>query len=509
MGPVLPRLEREDFDRLAAKGVTIAVHRTALLDGLTPVAALTALRRDGEPSFLLESAAGGERIARFSFLGAAPQSTVHDRAGNVMFTPASAGKGHDGDVLHAIRRQCQGVKAVRPDGLPRFAGGWVGFCGWDLARAGVGLRRRRLDDPQPADGLPDALFHRFDDVVAFDHLRGTVVLIANVEVGERPGEAWKLAQNRLDYMEERLAFGAASGLARPAPVTRRSEIKPLRPRAHYEDAVRIAKKHIVAGDVFQIVLSRALELETEAQPLSVYRALRAINPSPYLFYVETSGAAVMGSSPELLVRVEAGRVHVRPIAGTRARGATPELDRALELELLEDEKERAEHLMLVDLGRNDVGQIAKLGSVSVDELMTVERYSHVMHLVSHVSGELDPAFDRFDALKAGFPAGTVSGAPKRRAIELIGDLEGDARGLYAGTVGYVDLAALNKPGGLPGGLDTCIAIRTLVQRGKKVLARAGAGIVHDSDPSKEFEETEAKARALFAAVRLAEEGLRP
>jgi anthranilate synthase component 1 len=371
------------------------------------------------------------------------------------------------------------------------------------------LKRRRLDDPPPVDGLPDALFHRFDNVVAFDHLRGTVVLIANVEIGDRPQEAWKLSQAHLDYMEERLALGAASGLARPAPVSRRSEIKSFRPRGHYEDSVRLAKKHIVAGDAFQIVLSRGLELETEAQPLSVYRALRAINPSPYLFYLETSGAAIMGSSPELLVRVEAGRVHVRPIAGTRARGSTPELDRALELELLEDEKERAEHLMLVDLGRNDVGQVAKLGTVSVDDLMTVERYSHVMHLVSHVSGELDPAFDRFDALKGGFPAGTVSGAPKRRAVELISDLEGDSRGLYAGAVGYVDLAGFSKPGGLTGGLDTCIAIRTLVQRGKRVLARAGAGIVFDSEPEKEFEETEAKARALFAAVRLAEEGLRP
>jgi anthranilate synthase component 1 len=239
--------------------------------------------------------------------------------------------------------------------------------------------------------------------------------------------------------------------------------------------------------------------------LSVYRALRAINPSPYLFYIETSGAVVMGSSPELLVRVEDGKVHVRPIAGTRKRGATPDEDRGLELDLLDDEKERAEHLMLVDLGRNDVGQVARLGSVNVDELMTVERYSHVMHLVSHVSGDLDTSFDRFDALKAGFPAGTVSGAPKRRAVEILGELEGDARGLYAGAVGYVDLAA----GAQPGGLDTCIAIRTLVQRGKRVVARAGAGIVYDSDPKKELEETENKAKALLAAVRLAEEGLRP
>ncbi|MBI3724346.1 chorismate-binding protein [bacterium] len=509
MSAVLPRLERDEFDRIATKGATVAVHRTALLDGLTPVAALTALRREGEPCFLLESATGGERIARFSFLGAAPTNTIHDRAGNVMFQVASTGRGHDGDVLHALRRSCLAAKAVRPAGLPRFAGGFVGFLGWDMARASVGLKRRRLDvDAAPADGLPDALFHRFDDTVAFDHLRGTVVLMANVECGERGGEAWKLAQSRLDYMEERLAHGAASGLARPAPVTRRSEIKPLKPRAKFEESVAAAKKHIIAGDVFQIVLSRGLELETDAAPLSVYRALRAINPSPYLFYLETGGAVVMGSSPELLVRVEDGRVHVRPIAGTRRRGLSPEEDRALELELLEDEKERAEHLMLVDLGRNDVGQVAKLGTVSVDELMTVERYSHVMHLVSNISGELDASFDRFDALKAGFPAGTVSGAPKRRAVELLAELEGDARGLYAGTVGYVDLAATNAAGA-PSGLDTCIAIRTLVQRGKRVLARAGAGIVYDSDPSKEFEETEAKARALLEAVRLAEEGLRP
>ncbi len=505
MKPVLPRLEREEFDKLAAKGTTLAVFRTALLDGLTPVAALISLRREGEPCFLLESATGGEKIARFSFLGSSPTATIHDRAGNVMFQPAALGRGHSGDVLHAIRRACQGVKAVRPAGLPRFAGGWVGFLGWDMARAAVGLKRRRLDDPQPADGLPDAIFHRFDDVVAFDHLRGTVVLVANVEVGERKDEAWKLAQSRLDFMEERLAHGAASGLARPAPVARRSDIKPLKGKTSFEEQVLQAKKHIVAGDVFQVVLSRGLEVETDAQPLSVYRALRAINPSPYLFYIETSGAVVMGSSPELLVRVEAGKGHVRPIAGTRPRGAGPEEDRALELDLLDDEKERAEHLMLVDLGRNDVGQVARIGTVSVDELMTIERYSHVMHLVSHVSGELDTSYDRFDALKAGFPAGTVSGAPKRRAVELIADLEGDSRGLYAGAVGYVDLAA----GDQPGGLDTCIAIRTLVQRGRRVLARAGAGIVYDSDPKKEFEETENKAKALLAAVRLAEEGLRP
>jgi anthranilate synthase component 1 len=318
--------------------------------------------------------------------------------------------------------------------------------------------------------------------------------------GDGADAAWRSSQARLDALERILAEAAGSGLARPKPVKSRKDPRALAPREEFEEAVRRAKKHIVLGDVFQCVLSRSVELETDASAVAIYRALRAINPSPYLFYLELDGGkTVMGASPELLVRVEDGRVHVRPIAGTRARGATEAEDRALELELLEDEKERAEHLMLVDLGRNDVGRVARLGSVAVDELMTIERYSHVMHLVSHVSGELDPGFDRFDALAAGFPAGTVSGAPKRRAVELIDELEPGPRGLYAGAVGYADLA---------GGLDTCIAIRTLVHEKGKVIARAGAGIVHQSDPAREFEETEQKARALLESVRLAEQGLR-
>jgi anthranilate synthase component 1 len=498
-------LKREDYDRLAATGVTVAVHRTVLLDGLTAVGALEALRGAGSPCFLLESATGGERIGRYSFLGFGPTAELCDRGGILALRTRAIGEpprdaklpGEPRDVLDALRRLTAPVKTARAPGLPRFTGGWVGFLGWDVGRGLIGLPRKPGDRP---DGLPDALFYQFSRAVAFDHLRGTVTLIDGATVGpEGADAAWRAAQGRLDTLERILTEAAGAGLARPKPTKTRREPRPLIEREAFEEAVVRAKKHIVAGDVFQAVLSRAVELETDASAVAIYRALRAINPSPYLFYLELDGGTtVMGASPELLVRVEDGRVHIRPIAGTRKRGETEAQDRALELELLEDEKERAEHTMLVDLGRNDVGRVAKLGTVSVDELMTVERYSHVMHLVSHISGELDSRFDRFDALAAGFPAGTVSGAPKKRAIELIDELEGE-RGLYAGAVGYVDLGA---------GLDTCIAIRTLVHRQGKVIARAGAGIVHGSEPAREFEETEAKARALLEAVRLAEQGLR-
>jgi anthranilate synthase component 1 len=506
MTTILPSLKLDEFDRLAAPGVTVAVHRTVLLDGLTAVGALEALRGAGSPCFLLESATGGERIGRYSFLGFGPTAELSDRGGKLRYATRAIGEqtrelpleGNPKDILDALRGSLAKVKVARPSGLPRFGGGWVGFCGWDIGRGLLGLPRR-ADGDRP-DGLPDALFYLFHRAVAFDHLRGTVTLIDCATVdAEGSATAWRSAQARLDTLERILAEAAGQGLARPKPVKTKYEPKPLSTREQYEESVRRAKQHIVAGDVFQTVLSRSVELQTDASALSIYRALRAINPSPYLFYLELDGGTtVMGASPELLVRVEDGKVAVRPIAGTRRRGETEAQDRALELELLEDEKERAEHTMLVDLGRNDVGRVAKLGTVSVDELMTVERYSHVMHLVSHVSGQLDPQFDRFDAFAAGFPAGTVSGAPKRRAVELIDELEG-ARGLYAGAVGYADLA---------GGLDTCIAIRTLVHSKGKVIARAGAGIVHDSTPDREFEETQEKSRALLEAVRLAEQGLR-
>jgi anthranilate synthase component I len=495
---------------MAVKGTTVAVHRTLLLDGLTPVMVLAALRVEGEPCFFLESARGGPRIARFSFVGASPSKSVIDDCGSLRFhtphedRPPPSLHGYK-DVFDAIRADCKASKAVRAAGLPRFAGGWVGFCGWDIARGCVGLPRRKKDDPPPADGLPDAVYHRFDDVVAFDHVTNKIILISNVEVDERPNESWGIAQSRLDRMEELLIKATSRGWPPPAPVSQVWKAEPLPSKLSFEEQVALAKKHLALGDVFQVVLSRTVGMETDASPLSIYRALAAINPSPYLLYFETDGATVLGASPEALVRVQDGRVHIRPLAGTRARGETFDKDRTAEFDLLDSEKERAEHLMLVDLARNDVGMVSRLGTVSLDEYHAIERYLHVMHLTSHVSGQLDPRFDRFDALRAAFPAGTMSGAPKRRAVEIIGELEGSARGLYAGGLGYIDLGGDNATSA--GGLDICIAIRCLVHRGRRVLVRTGAGIVYDSDPTLELQETEHKANSLLAAVRLAEMGL--
>jgi len=498
-----PHLDRAAFDQLAANGRTVAVHRTVLMDNLTPLGVFSAIRKEGEPSFFFESARGGPRIARYSFVGTSPSKTITDIGGKL--TLHGEGRLPAGDLFQVLRAECKAANAVRPRGVPRFAGGWVGFCGWDLARGAVGLPRRRAEhEALPADGLPDAVFHRFDDVIAFDHLENKVLLIVNVEIGNDPSAAWRTAQARLDGMEGQLRR-TVDMPPPPKPVERDWEPVALASALPFEEQVALAKKHLVAGDIFQVVLSRTLAMQTDATPLAIYRALAAINPSPYLLYFETSGATIVGSSPEPLLRVQDGRVHIRPLAGTRARGTTREADRTKEFDLLESEKERAEHLMLVDLSRNDVGQVAKLGSVSVDEFLVIERYAHVMHLVSHVSGELDSSFDRFDALKAGFPAGTMSGAPKRRAVEIIGEVEGNARGLYAGGLGYIDLAGDHDRAG---GLDMCIAIRCLVHRNREILVRTGAGIVFDSDPEAERIETETKARSLLAAVRLAERGLR-
>jgi anthranilate synthase component 1 len=500
----LPHMTRGEFDAVASKGATVAIYRTALLDGLTPASVFAALHKKGEPGFFLESARAGRHIARYSFVGANPSRTLLDQAGHVSLKP-SRGVVYS-DLFAALRAECEEAHAVRVPGLPRFAGGWVGFAGWDVARGAVGLPRRRPEhEPPPADGLPDALFHRFDDVVVFDHLTNKIVLIANVDVGDVPSEAWRAGQHRLDKTEAVLVEALARGWAYPEPVDEIGEPAPEEARLSFQEQVEIAKRHLVAGDIFQVVLSRTMGLRTRAQPLAIYRALSAINPSPYLLYYDTGDAVIYGSSPELLVRVQEGRVHIRPLAGTRARGKTTAEDRTTEFELLDSEKERAEHLMLVDLSRNDVGVVSQLGSVSVDEFMTVERYLHVMHLVSHISGKLDPRFDRFDAFKAGFPAGTMSGAPKRRAVEIIGELEGNARGFYAGALGYVDLAG--GPGNAHG-LEMAIPIRCLVQRGDKVLIRTGAGIVYNSDAESELRETESKAKSLIAAIRLAERGLR-
>jgi anthranilate synthase component 1 len=483
------------------------VYRTALLDGLTPASVFSALRTAGKPAFFFESARAGSHVARYSFVGANPTKTFVDEGGRFLQAPDDLKD--QKSLFEVLRTDCARANAIRPAGLPRFAGGWVGFAGWDVARGAVGLARTsRQDAPAPADGLPDAVFHRFDDIVAFDHLTNKVILIANVEIGDVPTDAWRIAQRRLDETEGKLANALRLGWGLPDPTKTQFEPRGVASQLSYQEQVERAKRHLIAGDIFQVVLSRTMALETDASPMAIYRALAAINPSPYLLYFEAGDTTILGSSPELLVRVQDGRVHIRPLAGTRRRGDTEARDKALEYELLDSEKERAEHLMLVDLSRNDVGIVSKLGSVRVDSCMAIERYLHVMHLVSHISGELDPRFDRFDAFRAGFPAGTMSGAPKRRAVEIISELEGNARGLYAGALGYVDLASGRGLGAPAGGLEMAIPIRCLVHREREVLMRTGAGIVYNSDAEEEFAETEAKARSLVSAVRLAESGLR-
>jgi anthranilate synthase component 1 len=480
-----------------APGRVIPVTRTHLADTLTPVSAYLRLRRGARSAFLLESVEGGERVGRWSFLGRDPYLVLRGYSDRVERHGADGPTGEPGDFFEALRREVGALEPVRTDGLPPFSGGAVGYVAYDAIR----LVERIPDRHGGAEALGE--FHFFSTVLAFDHLRHRIQIIANVFVDQErgtPERAYRDAQRRLDDVERLLAREAEG-----APFARRSgavEALATMTKEEFCRAVVAAKEHIRAGDVFQIVLSQRFRLPVTADPFTVYRALRATNPSPYLFFFESQAGgedlAVLGSSPETLVKVQGRRVFVRPIAGTRPRGSTDDEDRALERELLADEKELAEHRMLVDLGRNDVGRVAAFGSVRWPQLMNIERYSHVMHIVSQVEGELAAGRDAIDALRAGFPAGTVTGAPKIRAMELIDELEPEKRGIYAGAVGYLDFH---------GNLDTAIAIRTLVIRSGEAWVQAGAGIVADSSPEREYQETVHKARALFAAIEQAEEGL--
>jgi anthranilate synthase component 1 len=370
-------------------------------------------------------------------------------------------------------------------GLPRFTGGAVGYLSYDAARL-----FERLPDRHPQDGRPLASFSIYHSLVAFDHVRQVLVLIADAEPGRRA--AFERAQEVLDAFEEDLRSLRPPAARAPSPAAAVEDS--LADGPAYEEAVRRAKEYIAAGDIFQVVLSRQRTVPCASDPFAVYRALRMVNPSPYMFFLKEGATAVAGASPEMLVRVEGRRVETRPLAGTRPRGATAEEDAQREKELLADEKERAEHLMLVDLGRNDLGRVCRFGSVSVPELMRIERYSHVAHIMSSVVGELAPDQDAMDALVATFPAGTLSGAPKIRAMEIIDELEPVRRGVYGGTLGYFDLR---------GNADFCIAIRTLLIEDGRATVQAGAGIVADSDPAAELSETEAKAGAMMEALRVA------
>ncbi|HEU5171406.1 MAG TPA: anthranilate synthase component I [Gemmatimonadales bacterium] len=482
--------------RTLPDGAIVPVTRQVLLDGDTPVTAFAKLHR-GPYGFLLESLEGGERWARYTFLATDPREVFRYRGRRCeRWTAADGWRPEAGDLapLDHLGRTMRRYAPIEVPGLPRFVGGAVGYLGYDIVRT-----IESLPSPPPDDrDLPDALLMVADTLLVLDNLYNRATVIANVEVPAGAGERdlrrlHEAAEARIDDWLARLAAPATmqplpmEGASLPASTS-------LYSGARFEADVRRIKEYIAAGDTFQTVLSRRLDLPAP-DPFLTYRYLRALNPAPYLYYLHCDDMHIVGSSPEVLVRVEDREVTVRPIAGTRPRGETPERDAALAAELEADPKERAEHLMLVDLGRNDVGRVAEFGSVHLTAFMTVERYSHVMHLVSEVRGRLRPGLDAVAALAASFPAGTVTGAPKVRAMEIIDELEPVRRGPYAGAVGYVGW------GGQV--LDTAIALRTCVMQNGRAWVQAGAGIVADSDPAAELRETEAKAQAVLLALALA------
>ncbi len=473
----------------------------------TPASAYLKLRGAG-PSFLLESVEGGERVARYSFIGVAPRAryvlrgktltreTLSGASAGQVDVLAEAGQ----DFLHALQAEMAAVPPVDIEGLPRFAGGLVGYLGFETLRHFEPVLDSHLDQ----GALPDSIFLHTDTLVAFDHARSSLLLLTHALDGDTAA-----ATARLDDLEARLRQPLSE---QPRTTTNGAGPAPFESNLSqpaFEEMVRAAKEYIAAGDIFQVVLSQRFSRALKAEPFQVYRALRRLNPSPYMFYFEFGEMAgdggaeeplvLVGASPEMMTRLEptdAGpRASVRPIAGTRPRGKTPAEDDRLEQELLADPKERAEHVMLIDLGRNDIGRVSEYGSVSVPDFFVVEHYSHVMHIVSSVKGMLRPGLTAFDLLRATFPAGTLSGAPKVRACEIIAELEGNPRGPYGGAIGYFSYG---------GAMDTCIAIRTLVCHGKRVSVQAGAGIVADSDPATEYQESVNKAKAVMKAVEAAE-----
>jgi len=495
------RPSRDRFLELARRGNTVPVYRTLLSDHLTPVLAFRKLLAEGEQGFLLESIVGLERVARYTFLGVRPRMTVRafGRRFEVERGPGEVERTETDDPLGRLQEMLRTRRPVHHGALPRFTGGAVGYIGYDVVRHYEPLPHAPPDDR----GLPDLCVGFYDTMVIFDHVDKTVRVVANalLDEGVDPASAYEEACGRIDAVCDRLRRPAplrVEDVVRREPVT--MPFVSNFERADFLRAVEACKEYIRAGDIFQVVLSQRLRVESGADPMDIYRALRVINPSPFMFFLKTRDVTLLGSSPEIMVRVENGEITSRPLAGTRPRGATEEEDRRLERELLADPKERAEHVMLVDLARNDVGRVAEFGSVEIRDVMTVERYSHVMHIVSNVRGRLRPEFGPLDALRVSVPAGTVSGAPKVRAMQIIDEFEPTRRGPYAGAVGYVDYS---------GNMDTCIALRTMVLARGHIDVQAGAGIVADSVPEREYEETLNKARALLLAVQIAERGFGP
>lgn len=483
----------DEFKALLKEGNLIPVYTEILADLETPVSAF--MKLGGSPSFLLESVVGGEKWARYSFLGVNPSRVIKGWGGRIETTDASGSSVQRvDDPVAFLREVMSGYRAVSVKGLPRFSGGLVGYIGYDLVRFMEDLPDRGREGLD----VPDMFLMLTDTMLIFDSLKQKIKVVCNVHVDGGDAEsAYEEAVEKIEALTRRLREPLSARGADPSAVAAEAEFaSSFGAREDFEGAVVKAKEYIMAGDVVQVVLSQRFERPCVLDPFSIYRALRVINPSPYMYYLDTGGAKLVGSSPEILVRLEGGKIILRPIAGTRRRGETEEEDLALEKELRSDPKEVAEHIMLVDLGRNDVGRVAETGSVKVTELMEVERYSHVMHIVSNVEGELRDGLDAYDVLRACFPAGTVTGAPKIRAMEIIEELEPVRRGPYAGAVGCFSYS---------GNMDTCITIRTLIIKDGKVYVQAGAGLVADSEPDREYAETVNKAMAMMKAVDMARE----
>ncbi len=494
----LYRPSREEFAALARDHAVVPVWREVLADLLTPLAVYDRLRRDSGPTFLLESVERGERWGRYSFIGLHPFSRLDARKGEVTVTGALPepvrGAAGSGDPLATLEALVEALRTPQLPGLPPLFAGAVGYIGYDAVRWIERIPGTGNDDL----GMDDVRLMLPGQVIAFDHLRQRLAVVTNVLISAEKdvGAQYDGAIAASEGIVGRLA---APLDARPLPPPRAVAVDDAEanmPRQTFLDAVETAREHIHAGEAFQIVPSQRFSLRTQADPLSVYRVLRVINPSPYMYVFDWGDLRIVGSSPEALVTVRGARAEIWPIAGSRPRGSTEAEDAELEAALLADAKERAEHVMLVDLARNDLGRACEIGSISVDDFMSVVRYSHIMHIVSRVSGTVRPGMGPVDVVRATFPAGTLSGAPKVRAMEIIDDLEPTRRGLYGGGIGYIDFA---------GNLDLCIAIRTVLLRDGWAHVQAGAGIVADSVPEREYEETQNKAMALLAAVRAAAE----
>ncbi len=483
----------KEFSRLAREATLVPVVKSVSADLLTPVSAFLAIAEKEPHAFLLESVERGEQIGRYTFLGARPYMRVRARQGTVEIERGRRREVLRDNVFQVVKRLLREHRPAIVPGLPPFTAGAVGYFAYDVVRQLEKIGEHAKDDL----ALPDAELMFFDRLLAFDHLRHQIHIMAAADVfRESPRKAYDRALRDIAALERKLAAGLSPALWRKSAKTKEGKLKvhSVTRRETFLRGVERCKEYIAAGDIFQVVLSQRLDFTPEVAPFDLYRSLRQVNPSPYLYFLRSGDTHILGSSPEMLVRVTGRKLEYRPIAGTHPRGRDEAEDQRLEQQMRTDEKERAEHVMLVDLGRNDLGRVSEYGSVKVKDLMYVERYSHVMHLVSALEGTLRMGLDALDAFAACFPAGTLSGAPKVRAMQIIEELEPTRRGIYGGSVLYADFA---------GNLDSCIGIRTLLMQGKKAYLQAGAGIVADSDPASEFQESMNKAQAVLRAVEKA------